>query len=199
MGQRLNLELCYGGETLASGYYHWGAYSKDACELAVDVLHALEESSEALPVMKAIEALEYTGAGIPEDAIDAIKNEIGLDLSGRQEMKSRNDGIIEVCKTDIEAVRHWSEGNVVVDIEDTTVSFGVMWEMTYDEFVDNEMDENDVDAEEANSEYLKLKEVHFDFDKMYISDLLELLSVMDEIMGNSNRVRNNGNVIEFIG
>lgn len=155
MGQRLNLEVCYDGEVLANVYYHWSAYTSSSLFLLENVLSAYRKSTKIRPLDIAVEILQATGAGIDDNE----REQIVKDTSGKfdsiefRDATGRNEGILSVTKDGIEDTRRWEEGRVLVDIGAEEFTFGVMWQMSNDDY--NGCRE-DGDAE-------KLPDTDFDF------------------------------------
>lgn len=129
MGQRLNFEITYDGETLANAYYHWSAYTSSSLNILGKVIEAYKNRTEINPLRVAVEILQATGAGITDEE----KVEIGKDKSGKfdgikfRDAVSRNEGILSVTPDGIEDTRRWEEGRVSLDISTEKFMFDVMW------------------------------------------------------------------------
>ena len=100
MGQRLNVEIKKKDKVLANCYYHWGAYSDCAVDLALLIIKNFNyikeykklDTVENQDLLFAIRLLERTGAGVED--IEETRNLLGNQYIKLQPCKSRNDGII---------------------------------------------------------------------------------------------------------
>lgn len=128
MGQRLNLEIHDGnytpkkrmGRLVANAYYHWSGYSESAIEILKVALDELKNSDENDPFLRAIKALEATGAGLTDKERSYAKDE----LKGYtpKPCDGRNDGLIAVSPDGTKDTRVWEEGRIEIHLnpyEDT--------------------------------------------------------------------------------
>lgn len=140
MGQRLNLGIRKKGKILANAYYHWSAYTGSSYELSAKAHEYLVAHPNESDLLKAIHALEATGAGLePEEFIYAGSRR---DLCNKEFNKAtdRNEGLLAISPRGIQDTEDWAEGTVYIDIDDPECPmyhFWVVW-----------MDDQDVYEEE---------------------------------------------------
>ena len=125
MGQRLNIEIVGGCESLANSYYHWSAYTSGAKYLTRMIVLYLQKSRTTNPIKKAIRCLEKTGAGLTAFELKEAKK-----LYPKTKFKKaidRNDGLIAITKENMKETRDWEEGRVTIDIYSQKIYFDVFW------------------------------------------------------------------------
>ena len=180
MGQRLNLEIKKrtktGDKVLANSYYHWSAYTRDAFDLLVQAHTFLTLNKNIIKdeKLRAIRALECTGAGLPEyDKGDGdlirIKNMVKYRDTSFQKCTGRNNGIIGCFPDSIKATEDWSEGTVTIYIDDLSFIFDV-W-CAY-ETVEDILEWNEDFKEE------EVIIIPYDRDNMSIAELQEVVDYL---------------------
>ena len=122
MGQRLNLEIINNDDVLANAYYHWSGYTRSSLELTKMALGYLVENTEGDELVRAIRALEATGAGLT-DVEKKILEKKNLDSLNFAQAIDRSEGLISISPDGIEETQTWSEGTVIINIEDLKVDF----------------------------------------------------------------------------
>lgn len=173
MGQRLNLEIVDNNGVLANSYYHWSAYSGSAIALTESVISSYFDLPEDLSSLgMAVCMLQETGSGIYSEE----RERIDADASGRYKgiefhnAMDRNRGLLSVTKPGIEETEKWEEGRVTVNIETETVSFGVVWEESSDEF----------NEEAGDDAFGDLEECSVDFDNISFEEFHEIRDVYEQ-------------------
>ena len=130
MGQRLNVEIKYGGELLANAYYHWSGYTSSSVETTSAILKDISKIGKIDdPLQTAVQLLFNTGARFANEEITDIRKE-----SGRKEKYvitddkpvSRNDGLICISQKGMEETRHWEEARVEIDLKSQEVDFNAL-------------------------------------------------------------------------
>lgn len=180
MGQRLNLEIRKrtktGDKVLANAYYHWSAYTYDAFNLLVQAHTFLTLNKNIIKdeKLRAIRALESTGAGLPEyDNGDGdlirIKNMAKYRSTSFNKCTGRNNGIIGCFPDSIKSTEDWAEGTATIYIDDLSFIFDV-WSSyeTVDDIL--EWDE-DFKEEEVII-------IPYDRDDMSIAELQEVINYL---------------------
>lgn len=146
MGQRLNLGIRKKGKILANSYYHWSAYTASAAELADIAYNYLKTHSKEPELIRAIHALEETGAGLePEEFIYAGSRR---DLCDKTFNKAtdRNEGLMAISPKGIQDTEDWAEETAYIDIDDPEnpkFYFWVVWAMDEDNFMEDYPDSQD--------------------------------------------------------
>ncbi len=141
MGQRLNVEIKYGGELLANAYYHWSGYTSSSVETTSTILKDILKIGKIDdPLRTAVQLLFNTGARFDVVEIAEIKKE----NSGKEKYVitdnkpvSRNDGLICISQKGMEETRHWEEARVEIDLKSQEVDFYALETVladSYDEY-----------------------------------------------------------------
>lgn len=177
MGQRLNIEIVYGDESLANCYYHWSGYTDSAIALTKQVIECYEDTTPIISVTAAVRLLEYTGGGVAWDE----KKRIEADPEAFKDIKfvdahNRNDGLISVTQIGKDETRSWEEARVTVDLSTETFTFDVVSD-------DSEADFaywNEMTAEECKSYCDKLAECPFDFSAIPFDKIEDLEKFVNE-------------------
>lgn len=135
MGQRLNIEIVNGEDTVANAYYHWSAYTKSAIVLTNQILVAVD-GVNGTPVERAVKLLELTGAGVNEDERKRIEEDSSHRFDGIElkDCTSRNEGLLSVTAEGIKETRDWEEGRVTIHLDSRLVDFSVYWEFAKDAY-----------------------------------------------------------------
>ena len=173
MGQRLVVNIICDGETLASGYYHWSAYTESAAEITHYIIsHIIENSqiaegllrytansnnTQTLNKLTAYLMLEDTGAGIFHYQSDAEIKEfkkLGVYYNYRLG-ENRSDGLIALTTDKIDDFANWAEGSVDIDLSRDTVHFDVFFLFSENE-INDEIADGYVDKD-------KIKDLDFEY------------------------------------
>ena len=130
MGQRLIISVETMGEPIAKIYYHWSAYTTSALYATKKVIGCIynhqDETVKELQ-LRLIRFCERNGGCIRGDDREfqhiqkMFPNEI-FAVDG-----SRNYGLIAISKDGMEGLQSWSEGDVVIDIDNDLIYFSVCW------------------------------------------------------------------------
>ena len=166
MGQRLNIQIemdipdSSESKVLANAYYHWSGYTSSAYELVKKIADSdywNEECTITDPVEKAIRLLEVTGAGLEKDEFTDTYPESSYKIA-----TDRNEGLIAISKTGMDATQNWEEARVTINLSTNMVDMGGVY------FLD------EVDEEEEEGTTNEIPELEYDlhtsindFDKVY--------------------------------
>jgi hypothetical protein len=170
--------LYNGKERLANAYYHWSAYSLPSITLTEVVIKKLEEIGDALPPkLKAIKALEATGAGMVKTELEEAKA-----LFPNVEFKpcvDRNEGLLGITQDYMDTTFDWNEGFIKIDIKSETFCFDVCWSEAQPLIYSSELD-NMVEAEQI--------ETNINLDEVNFCEIETLYSLFEEIGYGSDKV-----------
>ena len=149
MGQRLNIEIISGGETLANCYYHWSAYTSSALYLTKQIIERYKElyKGKQVGVKEAVELLEYTDGGVNGNERERIQADKRFACIEFKDCTSRNHGLISVTKEGIEDTRAWEEGRVEIYVDCESFMFSVIWEENKDTYAEDYYDDEEFDFE----------------------------------------------------
>ena len=166
MGQRLNIQIemdipdSSESKVLANAYYHWSGYTSSAYELVKKIADSdywNEECTITDPVEKAIRLLEVTGAGLEKDEFTDTYPESSYKIA-----TDRNEGLIAISKTGMDATQNWEEARVTINLSTNMVDMGGVYYL------------DEVDEEEEEGTTNEIPELEYDlhtsindFDKVY--------------------------------
>lgn len=212
MGLRLNIEIVKNGKTLANAYYHWSAYSDEACKLTKQAVNFMKNHfSNCDDVLYAIRILESTGAGLPKREpitdIEEIKyiqssykkefwKEMLFPISELdealkkfpntqfKECEGRNKGLIAITDKGIEDNRAWEEGRVTINVDTDTIKFNVFINYNPDYYYENT---------EPN-----FKKLGLDLNNLKFDELDKLLGIIKQSENDFVYELNDGTKIIFI-
>ena len=181
MGQRLNIEIKKKGNVLANSYYHWSAYTSTAASLTVKVCkYLLDHSNISDSRLLAIRALESTGAGLTDEELAYVKNFRKYVKTEFQACKDRNEGLIAISPKGTKETQDWSEGDVIIDIDDALhplISFHVVYfyDQPDDYITDFLSTPEEIKQFKDNLVHISFNEVGMDFE-----DFQEFLHYLDD-------------------
>lgn len=125
MGQRLVISVKRNFEDkkdLCKIYYHWSGYSSSSLERAKDIIDFMitnncDKLSDSEVILKLIRHLEEDGGGITNSDLEYVKK-LYPNETFKEEWVNRNLGIIAVSEEIQADIQSWSEGDVVISIND---------------------------------------------------------------------------------
>lgn len=150
MGQRLVMTIRKNGEDICKLYYHWSAYTSSALQEAKKIVDAIttdefetethyiknvkdeERKFSLIPLEKAKEDirlrilryLENTGGGI-DGGCDSTEfqymKELYPDIKFKPFNISRNEGLFACSEDAMDDLQSWSEGDIVIDLDEKIV------------------------------------------------------------------------------
>ncbi len=132
MGQRLIVTVKSMGEDLCKMYFHWSAYTISALMEVRDMMaeFPMETKSKEDAILYFIRYCEEYGGGIDggmdSKEWDYITNKYP-DYKFKSENINRNRGLIAISENGMDDMQSWSEGNVVINLDDMTVHNEVFW------------------------------------------------------------------------
>lgn len=196
MGQRLVVTVRSQGKDLCNIYYHWSAYTMSALYTTKEILDCIynhEDESESELLLRLIRFCEENGGGISNgpngDEWKYIQNLYPNEVF-KAEMISRNNGLISLSEKEMAESQYWSEGDVIINLDEDEVNFGVF--CGYDD-VEEYIEERkswDDDFEEMNIEDIPDIGVELGFfDVSDIDKVIAALESTDEwVVRNGNEV-----------
>lgn len=146
MGQRLNLGIRKKGKILANAYYHWSAYTASAYDIILYADTYLVSHPNEPDLLKAIRALESTGAGLEEQEFEYVSSRRDLCRQIFNVAKDRNEGLLAISPKGIKDTEDWAEETAYIDIDDPEnpkFYFWVVWAMDEDDFMEEYPDEKE--------------------------------------------------------
>ena len=132
MGQRLVVTVRSKDENICKIYYHWSAYSVNALMVTKEILNVIfDEENDILDLkLRLIRFCEQNGGGIDggegSDEWNYITREYPNEIF-KSEGINRNYGLIVLSKKGMDDIQYWSEGDIIIDLDDTTITNWVHW------------------------------------------------------------------------
>ena len=186
MGQRLIITIKQNDEDLAKIYYHWSAYTYSALletKKVIDCIYNHEEETVDDFRLRLVKFVEENGGGIRGDEyeFEYIKK-IYPNSVFKTDNYSRSNGLIALSEKGMKELQDWSEGDIIIDLDDDTVENNVFgWYENVGEY-NEEQTEWDDDFEVCTID--DIKEIHYNignFDVEDIDDIVEEIYNVDRV------------------
>lgn len=184
MGQRLvvSIKRNLGDEkSLCKIYYHWSGYTSSALEETLQIINHLksiediEKVSDKQIQLSLIRFCESNGGGIDGgENFDFVEKYFPNEIFKKQGY-SRNNGLIAISDKDQEDMQGWSEGDVVVGINDRKVSFRVDWYVG--------QTEDEVRAEYENTNFDEVINLKYDIEECSYEQFADIYEQLAEKEG----------------
>ena len=184
MGQRLCLSIEKGGKELCNIYWHWGAYTDSALlhtKEIVDCIYNHKDETDAEMLLRLIHFCENQGGGIANgkngEDWKYICN-LYPDQTFKADNISRSDGLISLSESGMTESHKWSEGDVIIDLDEDLISFGVYASHeSFDDFLDCFDDDGDL---EYNSLY-DFPEIGCDLGTIKVTDIDNVIKAINNV------------------
>lgn len=168
MGQRLVVTVQKDERDICKIYYHWSAYSFSALletQKIVNCIYNHKDETEKELLLRLIRFCEKSGGGIDgkESEFQYIQS-LYPNEKFQKEDYSRNRGLIALSENGMDDMQKWSEGDVIIDIDEEKIYNGVF---SYYESIDDYNDE--------------LKEYEDDFEPLTLDDIVDIEYDLSEI------------------
>jgi hypothetical protein len=125
MGQRLIITIRQNNEDLAKIYYHWSGYTYSALRETKEIIGCIyNHEDETLKEMKLriIKFLEDNGGGIKGDASEfEYIQKMYPNETFKTDGYSRSNGLIALSEEGMKDLQSWSEGDIIIDLDDDRV------------------------------------------------------------------------------
>lgn len=198
MGQRLIVTVEHQGKDLAKLYFHWSAYTVSALwetQKIVNCIYNHEDETERELQLRLIRFCEENGGGIRGDGIEYmyIKNRFpGEDF--KTEDYSRSNGLIAISERGMQELQFWSEGDVIINLDEDLINFGVYASYeSLEEYNESRREWDDEDFEGLTLE--EIPDIGYDLGYISIEDLDAVIEAVDA--ANSNPIRNGNEIFEL--
>lgn len=131
MGQRLICTITKNNKELAKIYYHWSAYTESALHETSKLVHCIynhKDETEKELQLRLIQFCEANGGGITGTE-EYNEHEYIQNMFPNETFKtdgySRNDGLIAISEKGMTGLQSWSEGDVIIDLDEDLINFGI--------------------------------------------------------------------------
>ena len=126
MGQRLIVAVRSMGKDICKMYFHWSAYTIPALEEVRDMMEEfpMETKSKDEAILYFIRYCEKNGGGISGGYGSKEWNYITSKYPNEKFKETninRNRGLIGISKEDMDDTQSWSEGDIIINLDDMTV------------------------------------------------------------------------------
>ena len=132
MGQRLVVTVRSMGEDICKMYFHWSAYTIPALMEVRDMMaeFPMETKSKDEVILYFIRYCEKNGGGISDGYGGKEWNYI-TEKYPNEKFKvdgiSRNNGLIGISEEKMDSIQSWSEGDIIIALDEMTVHNEVFW------------------------------------------------------------------------
>lgn len=181
MGQRLVVTVRSKDEDICKIYYHWSAYSVSALMETKKILNVIldEESKISDLRLRLIHFCEQNGGGIDggkdSDEWNYITREYPDEVF-KSEGISRNDGLIAISQKGMDDTQYWSEGDIIIDLDECRVINEVsLWFISIEEY-NQELEERDEAAEKLED----IPELQCDLTNFAFEDIDYLIDALNK-------------------
>lgn len=178
MGQRLNIEICFGDADtcLANSYYHWSAYSSCTMSLLDTIMKSpyFDRRTNNPDIETAVKLLLATGAGFNDEEMSRAQAHLPAELC--KPCTSRNEGLLSISSDGIEETREWGEARVWVYLDSSTADVSNIFYMV------GQCSDIFADELEYNPELAKYKRFKIDATLDYVDadDIVKLKEYIKE-------------------
>jgi hypothetical protein len=185
MGQRLVVTITKNNKDLAKIYFHWSAYTYSALretKKIIDCIYNHEDETIKEMQLRLIKFLEDNGGGIRGDDYEfAYIQRIYPNEIFKTENYSRSNGLIALSEKGMQELQDWSEGDVIINLDDDSVENTVFnWYEYIDEY-NEERKEWDDDFEGYELE--DLKDIGCDIGSFGIEEIDDILAELYNVDG----------------
>ena len=192
MGQRLVISIETMGEPIAKIYYHWSAYTVSALYETKDVVNCIynhqDETIKELQ-LRLIRFCEGNGGGIDgkKEEFEYIQKMFPNETFKTDDY-SRNRGLIALSEKGMDDMQSWSEGDVIIDLDEDEINFGVYAGYEgIDEYI-KERQEWDDEFEGIPLE--EIPDIGYDLGWINVSEIDKVAAAVDEAKANPVRFGN---------
>lgn len=199
MGQRLVVTVNFQGQDLAKIYYHWSAYTVSALwetQKIINCIYNHKDETEKELQLRLIRFCEENGGGITGTE-EYNEHEYIQKMFPNEAFKtdgySRNNGLIAISETGMNGLQRWSEGDVIINLDEDLINFGIFASYeNLDEYNEERM-EWDEDYEPLG--YDNIPDIGYDLGYIDVENLDHIIAAIDN--ANEQVVRNGNEIFEL--
>lgn len=198
MGQRLVITVRKDYEEIAKIYFHWSAYSVSALTEAKRLIDYLEYNKDSMKDLrfKLVQYVESKG-GCIQGGEGSQEWEYITSLFPNNKFKttgSRNDGLIALSQRGMDDLQGWSEGDILIDLDDEVITNEVYWINSEDTYEEMRKDYKDYD--DSLPSFEDIPELDINIEDIKFSDLDYVIETLSNF--NDYKFKNKGMVYELI-
>jgi len=197
MGQRLIISIETMGESIAKLYYHWSAYTASALDetkKVVDYIYNHNDETIKELQLRLVRFCETNGGGIRGDEaeFEYVQNMFPNETF-KTEGYSRNYGLIALSENGMADLQSWSEGDVIINLDDDEINFGVY--ACYEDFEEYVSERAEWDDEFEGITLEEIPDIGYDIGWINIEDLDNVIAAVDK--ANADVVRYGNEIFEL--
>ena len=184
MGQRLVVSIQNNGKELATVYYHWSAYTVSALyetsKLVRCIFNHKDETEEELK-LRLIRFCYENGGGISGDdyEFEHIRSLYPNEIF-KEDGYSRSNGLISLSEKGMEESHGWSEGDVIIHIDEERINNGVFgWFEDYESYYE-EIKSWGKDYEDEIVRFEDIPEIGYDIGDIAIEDIDNVIAALED-------------------
>ena len=200
MGQRLVVTVEKNKKELCKIYYHWSAYTESALYETSKLVHCIynhKDETEKELQLRLIRFCEANGGGITGteeyNEHEYIQNTFPNEVF-KTDGYSRNEGLIAISDKGMAGLQCWSEGDVIIDLDEDLINFGIY--AGYENLDEYNEERMEWDDEYAPMGYDEIPDIGYDLGWIKVEDIDY---VANEISQAQAFVVRNGNEIFYKG
>ena len=197
MGQRLIISIETMGEPIAKLYYHWSAYTVSALDetkKVVDCIYNHNDETKKELQLRLIRFCEENGGGIRGDdyEFEYIQNMFPNETF-KSDNYSRNYGLIALSEKGMGELQSWSEGDVIINLDEDEINFGVY--AGYESFEEYAEERKEWDDEFEGITIEDIPDIGYDIGWINVEELDAVIAAIDE--ANEDVVRYGNEIFEL--
>ena len=197
MGQRLIISIEKDGMPISKLYFHWSAYTVSALDetkKVVDCIYNHEDESVKELQLRLIRFCEQNGGGIRGDdyEFEYIRN-VFPNETFKTDNYSRSYGLIAISEKGMDELQSWSEGDVIINLDEDEINFGVY--AGYEDFDEYMEERQEWDDEFEAMTLEEIPDIGYDIGWIQVSELDKVIAAVDE--ANADIVRFGNEIFEF--
>lgn len=183
MGQRLVISIETDGNPIAKLYYHWSAYTSSALyetQQVIDCIYNHKDETIKELQLRLIRFCEANGGGIDgnKEEQEYIQNMFPNEKF-LTDGYSRSRGLIALSEKGMDDMQSWSEGDVIIDLDEDIINFGVY--CCYDDLDEYVENRKEWDDEFEGITLEEIPDIGYDLGWIDVSDIGKVVDAVVEV------------------
>lgn len=200
MGQRLVVTIENKGKDLAKIYYHWSAYTVSALDEVQKIVKCIynhKDETEKELQLRLIKFCEKNGGGITGteeyNEFEYIQNQFPNETF-ITDGYSRNNGLIAISEKGMDGLQRWSEGDVIINLDEDLINFGVY--SCYEGLEEYNEERKEWDDDFEGLTLKEIPDIGYDLGFISVEDLDAVITAIDAT--NDHIIRNGNEIFELV-
>lgn len=185
MGQRLVLSIEKNGKEIANIYFHWSAYTISALYETRDILKCIynhKDETEKEMLLRLIRYCENYGGGIAK-GIEGDEWKYIQNLYPNEKFKAeginRSYGLIALSEKEMADSHSWSEGDVIIDLDEELINFGIY--AGYEDFEEFKSERMEWDEDFDYKSITEIPDIGYDLGYIKVSDIDKVIAAVENV------------------